>query len=92
LKKQQTTTTTTTTNNKVPRNLFERELWLSSTGSSDWYEKQGCYARSLALMSVIGYLLGLGDRHLDNILLDFSTGEVCCSFYFLLYLISCGYL
>ena len=24
----------------------------------------------------IGWLLGLGDRHLDNILLDFSTGEV----------------
>lgn len=60
----------------VPRNLFERELWLSSTSSSDWYEKQGCYTRSLALMSVVGYMLGLGDRHLDNILLDFSSGEV----------------
>ena len=24
----------------------------------------------------VGWLLGLGDRHLDNILLDFSTGEM----------------
>jgi phosphatidylinositol kinase/protein kinase (PI-3 family) len=26
--------------------------------------------------SVLGFILGLGDRHLDNILMDFSTGEV----------------
>ena len=36
----------------------------------------GGRGRSLAVMSVVGYVLGLGDRHLDNILLNFSTGEV----------------
>jgi PI-3-kinase-related kinase SMG-1 len=25
---------------------------------------------------MIGYTIGLGDRHLDNILMDFGTGEV----------------
>jgi len=27
-------------------------------------------------MSIIGYILGLGDRHLENILLDFGSGQV----------------
>ena len=27
-------------------------------------------------MSIVGYILGLGDRHLDNILVDFSSGDV----------------
>jgi phosphatidylinositol kinase/protein kinase (PI-3 family) len=27
-------------------------------------------------MSIIGHIVGLGDRHLDNILLDSSTGGV----------------
>lgn len=27
-------------------------------------------------MSIVGHILGLGDRHLDNILLDFCSGDV----------------
>ncbi len=39
------------------------------------------YARSTAVMSMIGYIIGLGDRHLDNVLVDLSTGEVNIAFY-----------
>jgi PI-3-kinase-related kinase SMG-1 len=34
------------------------------------------YARSAALMSAVGAVIGIGDRHLDNILLDLHTGEL----------------
>ena len=28
------------------------------------------------MASMAGHVLGLGDRHLDNILLDFNSGEI----------------
>ena len=47
-----------------------------SSSASDWLSLVTRYARSLAVMSMIGHVIGLGDRHLDNILLDQGTGEV----------------
>ncbi|KIV99427.1 uncharacterized protein PV09_08859 [Verruconis gallopava] len=41
-----------------------------------WFEKRLAYTRSMAAMSILGYVIGLGDRHLHNILLDYFTGEV----------------
>jgi PI-3-kinase-related kinase SMG-1 len=34
------------------------------------------FSGSVAVMSIVGYILGLGDRHLDNILVDFSSGDI----------------
>lgn len=34
------------------------------------------YIRSIAVTSVVGYLVGLGDRHPHNLLLHKSTGEI----------------
>jgi ataxia telangiectasia mutated family protein len=34
------------------------------------------YTRSVATTSIVGHILGLGDRHVSNILLDDLTGEV----------------
>ena len=53
-----------------------RELWCSSTSAAEWWQMTQSYARSTAVMSMIGYIIGLGDRHLDNMLVDFTTGEV----------------
>ena len=53
-----------------------RELWCSSANASDWWHVTQSYSRSVAVMSMIGYVIGLGDRHLDNILVDLTTGEV----------------
>jgi PI-3-kinase-related kinase SMG-1 len=60
----------------TPRDLLDRELWCASTSTADWWDRLTRYSRSVAVMSMIGYVIGLGDRHLDNILIDFSRGEV----------------
>uniref|UniRef100_A0A3P9P5C8 Serine/threonine-protein kinase ATR n=1 Tax=Poecilia reticulata TaxID=8081 RepID=A0A3P9P5C8_POERE len=40
-----------------------------------WYSSRSAYCRSTAVMSMVGYILGLGDRHGENILFDSFTGE-----------------
>lgn len=42
----------------------------------EWFEKRLAYSRSTAAISILGHVLGLGDRHGQNILLDKNTGEV----------------
>jgi ataxia telangiectasia mutated family protein len=42
----------------------------------EWFAKRTAYSRSTAAISVLGHVLGLGDRHGHNILLDEKTGEV----------------
>lgn len=37
-------------------------LWLKSRNSEAWLARRTVYTRSLALMSMVGYILGLGDR------------------------------
>ena len=41
-----------------------------------WFRMRLNYARSAAVTSIVGHVLGLGDRHLSNILIDTSTGEL----------------
>ncbi|KAF7593335.1 Serine/threonine-protein kinase tel1 [Aspergillus hancockii] len=42
----------------------------------DWFGRRLSYTRSTAAISILGHVLGLGDRHGHNILLDERTGEV----------------
>jgi serine-protein kinase ATM len=41
----------------------------------EWFERRLAYTRSTAVISILGHILGLGDRHCHNILLDQKTGE-----------------
>lgn len=40
-----------------------------------WFAMRLNYTRSVAVTSIVGHVLGLGDRHTSNILLDTVTGE-----------------
>ena len=51
-------------------------LWLKSTNSEEWLERRTKFTRSLAVMSIVGYILGLGDRHPSNLMLDKLSGRV----------------
>jgi hypothetical protein len=41
-----------------------------------WFEKRTAYTRSVAVNSMVGYIVGIGDRHNSNILIDNSTAEI----------------
>ena len=51
-------------------------LWLKSRNSEAWLDRRTNYTRSLAVMSMVGYILGLGDRHPSNLMLHRITGKV----------------
>ncbi|KAK2964815.1 putative serine/threonine protein kinase [Blattamonas nauphoetae] len=47
-----------------------------SRDASDWIELSQTFTRSTAIWSIVGYIIGLGDRHLDNILLLEDSARV----------------
>ncbi|KAM1457733.1 hypothetical protein ACFX13_035729 [Malus domestica] len=57
-------------------NDLARVLWLKSRTSEVWLERRTNYTRSLAVMSMVGYLLGLGDRHPSNLMLNRYSGKI----------------
>lgn len=55
---------------------LSRVLWLKSKSSESWLDRRTNYTRSLGVMSMVGYILGLGDRHPSNLMLDQITGKI----------------
>jgi len=51
-------------------------LWLRSKNAEHWLTRRTNYTASLAVMSMVGYILGLGDRHPSNLMLDRLTGKI----------------
>ena len=51
-------------------------LWLRSTNAEHWLTRRTNYTCSLAVMSMVGYILGLGDRHPSNLMLDRLNGKI----------------
>lgn len=61
--------------NTTGQDLY-RVLWLKSANSEHWLERRATYTRSLAVNSMVGHILGLGDRHPSNLMLQRNSGKV----------------
>lgn len=61
---------------ETPKDLLSKEIWCYSANAVEWRKSVRRYSLSLAVMSIIGYVIGLGDRHLDNVLIKLATGEI----------------
>ncbi|KAJ4815070.1 Serine/threonine-protein kinase SMG1 [Rhynchospora pubera] len=61
---------------ETPRQLLWQEMWCASEGFRSFNLKIKRFSGSVAAMSMVGHILGLGDRHLDNILMDLCTGDI----------------
>jgi phosphatidylinositol kinase/protein kinase (PI-3 family) len=61
--------------NTVDTSLREA-IWLKSERPDVWFTHKSNFARSTAVMSIVGYIIGMGDRHLSNILFMKNSGNV----------------
>ncbi|CAF5036151.1 unnamed protein product, partial [Rotaria sp. Silwood1] len=55
--------------------VFHQYFFAAYPDPNRWYISRMNFVRSTAVMSMIGYIMGLGDRHCENILIDTCTGE-----------------
>ncbi|XP_076265481.1 serine/threonine-protein kinase tefu isoform X1 [Rhynchophorus ferrugineus] len=65
--------------NKICRELkpvFHKFFETTFPQPSVWYEKRKSYTNSVATTSMCGYILGIGDRHVSNILIDEHSAEL----------------
>jgi hypothetical protein len=59
-----------------PADVLSKSMWHACLSPMELFKNRIRYSQSLASSAMVGYVLGLGDRHLDNILIDFATGEL----------------
>jgi phosphatidylinositol kinase/protein kinase (PI-3 family) len=61
---------------KCPATEFRELLWERSPDAVTWVKVVDTFTLSTALMSMAGYVIGLGDRHPSNIMILRQTGHV----------------
>ncbi|EAY15105.1 PIKK family atypical protein kinase [Trichomonas vaginalis G3] len=55
---------------------LQQIILVNSSDSSNWVSRRLVYTESLAATSMVGYILGLGDRHPGNIMMCVKTGKL----------------
>jgi len=74
--REETINNLTKIENNIPKRLINKYL-LKIIRTPDIYIKiRNEYANSLAAISICSYILGIGDRHLENILINKNSGQL----------------
>ena len=61
---------------EVPDTDIADFFWLKAPSAEAWLKQINTFSISTAMTSIVGYIIGLGDRHPSNLLLDKFTGKV----------------
>jgi FKBP12-rapamycin complex-associated protein len=56
-------------------NDLARSLWIHAPSAEVWLDRRTTYVRTLATMSMVGHILGLGDRHPSNLMIHAFSGR-----------------
>ena len=59
---------------KMHPDVFHEWFYMQFPNPVEWFNAKIAFIRTLAVMSMIGYVLGLGDRHGENILFNSNSG------------------
>ena len=60
----------------VDPHLLRKYIMKLCGSTASFLTARSTFARSLAAFNICSYILGIGDRHLDNFLVDVTTGEI----------------
>ncbi|OHT10537.1 PIKK family atypical protein kinase [Tritrichomonas foetus] len=61
---------------EIPDTDLANFFWLKAPSADVWMKQVQTYSISIAITSIVGYIIGLGDRHPSNLLFDRNTGKV----------------
>ncbi|KAH0788745.1 PIKK family atypical protein kinase [Histomonas meleagridis] len=61
---------------EIPDNVISNFFWLKSPDSKTWLKQINTFSITSAMTSILGYVIGLGDRHPSNLLINSITGKV----------------
>ncbi|KAK8899019.1 hypothetical protein M9Y10_001315 [Tritrichomonas musculus] len=61
---------------KFDANELRDIFWLRSPNPETWLDRVDTYTKSTGLMSITGYVIGLGDRHPSNMMVQHASGRV----------------
>jgi serine/threonine-protein kinase ATR len=57
------------------KSVFYEYFLFNFPDPSAWFSSRLAYTRTSAVLSMVGYVIGLGDRHSENILFDNTNGD-----------------